>query len=127
MHLADKVLDHFFRHFEVGNDPVAQRAAGDDVAGGAAEHLFRLITDRADFASYGVERDHAGLAEDDAFVFYVDESVGCAEIDSDVVGEVTKQIRCHDECSAAAFRPRKTIAAQGCCQRGNTCKTAELA
>ena len=48
VHLADEVLDHLLGDFEVGDDAVAQRADGLDVAGRAAEHQLGLLADRED-------------------------------------------------------------------------------
>ena len=43
MDLANEVFDHFFGDFEVGDDAVAQRPNGADVAGGTAEHLLGFL------------------------------------------------------------------------------------
>jgi hypothetical protein len=44
-HLFDEVVEHRFGHFEVGDDAVAQRPDGLNVARRAPEHLPRLFAD----------------------------------------------------------------------------------
>ncbi len=51
MHLADEVLDHLFRDFEIGDDAVAHRADRFDVAGRAAQHHLGVVADGADVIS----------------------------------------------------------------------------
>ncbi len=45
MHLRDEVVQHLLGHVEVGDDPVLERADGDDVAGSAPEHGLGFVTD----------------------------------------------------------------------------------
>ena len=85
LHLVDEVAQHRLGDVEVGDDAVLHRADGGDVAGRAAEHPLGLVADGADLAGDGVEGDDGGLAQDDALVLHVDERVGRAEIDADVV------------------------------------------
>ena len=47
MHLADEVLDHLLRDFEIGDDAVAHRADRLDVAGRAAQHHLGVVADGA--------------------------------------------------------------------------------
>ena len=58
VHLVHEVLDHLLGHVEVADDPVAQRADGDDVGGRAAEHALRLGADRQDPLGLRVDGDH---------------------------------------------------------------------
>ena len=46
MHIANEMLDHFLRDFEVGDDAVPQRSDGLDVAGRT------VILDASDTAKY---------------------------------------------------------------------------
>src|SRR5690606_35306147 len=93
--LADEVFQHRLGDVEVGDDAVLHRADGGDVAGRAAEHAFGLVADGADLAALGVQGDDGGFAEHDALVFDVNEGVGGAEVDADVVGEVAEKGRSH--------------------------------
>jgi len=92
VHLADEVAQHRLGDVEVGDDAVLHRADGGDVARGAAEHSLSLVADGADLARDGIEGDDGRLAEDDALVFDVNERVGGAKVDADVVGEVTEEV-----------------------------------
>ena len=86
MHLADEVLDHLLGDFEVGDDAVAQRPDGGDVAGRAAEHQLGFLADREDLllAAHVGDGDHRGLVQHDAAALDVDQRVGGAEIDGHV-------------------------------------------
>ena len=87
VNLADEVLDHLLGDFEVGDDAVAHGADGLHVAGRAAEHLLGLDADGVDdlAAADVAQGDHGGFVQHDALALHVDEGVGGAEIDGDVV------------------------------------------
>jgi hypothetical protein len=93
VHLADKVAQHRLGDIEVGDDAVFHRADGGDVAGGAAQHAFGFVANGTDLAGLGVESHDRGFTEDNALVFDVNERVGGAQIDADVVGEVAEERR----------------------------------
>src|SRR5213075_1473389 len=80
--LADEVLDHLLGDFEVGDDPVAHRADGFHVAGGAAQHHLGFDAHGVDHlaAAHGSQRHHGGLVQHDAPAFHVDQRVGGAEV-----------------------------------------------
>ena len=84
MHLADEILDHLLRHFEVGDDAVAKRADGDDRRGRAAEHALGLRAHGEELVGPRVDRDDRGLVEDDALTADVDDRVGGPEVDGHV-------------------------------------------
>ena len=91
-YFANEVTEHRLGDVEIGDHAVFHGADGGDIAGGAAEHLFGLIANGADLAGHGIEGDHRRLAEDDTFIFDVNERVGGAEVDADVVGEITEKV-----------------------------------
>ena len=97
MRLADEIFDHFAGGFEVGDDPVAHRADGFHVAGRAAQHLLGLDADRVDdlAAADVAQRHDGGLVEHDALALHVDERVGGAEVDGDVVRDNAEEGREH--------------------------------
>ena len=87
MHLADEVLDHLFRHFEIGDDAVAHGADGLDIAGGPAQHHLGVVAHRADgflAAARGDGGDHRGLVEDDAAPLDIDQRIRRPKIDGHV-------------------------------------------
>ena len=51
MNFADEIFDHLFGDFEVGDDPVTQRADGMDITGRTAKHLLSFSTDCYNLAS----------------------------------------------------------------------------
>ena len=97
MHLADEMLDHFLRDFEIGDDAVAQRPDRLNVARGAAEHQLRLLADgeNLSFALDACDRDHRRLVQDDAAPFHVNEGVCRAEVDRHVGGQQTQHSAKH--------------------------------
>ena len=98
MHLADEMLDHLFRHFEIGDHAVAHRADRLDVAGGAPQHHLGVVADGADrllAAAGGHGGDHGGFVEDDASPFHVDQRVRRPEIDGHVARKRAKKTAEH--------------------------------
>ncbi len=92
------MAQHRFSDLEIRDDPVLERADRDDVARSPSKHAFRIIPDGEDFVGAGPDSHHGRLAKDDSVVFYVDESVRGAEIDSDIVGKhVSKKFIKHGE------------------------------
>ena len=81
---ADEVREHGLGDLEVGDDAVLERADGDDVARGAAEHALGLVPDGEDFVGAGLDGYNRRFAQDDALIADVDQRVGGAEIDPDV-------------------------------------------
>src|SRR5207302_3774643 len=67
VNLADEMLDHFLRHFEIGDNAVAQRPDRLDAARGAAEHQLGLLADGENqpLPFDAGDRHHRGLVEHD--------------------------------------------------------------
>ena len=95
MNLADEVLDHLLGDFEVGDDPVAHRTDRFHVTGRAAQHLLGLDADSVDdlAAADVAQRDHRRLVEHDALALHVNQGVGGAEIDGDIVRNHSEQCK----------------------------------
>ena len=88
--LLDEVAEHPLGDLEIGDHAVLHRADRLDVAGRAAEHLFRLGADRFDLVGQFVEHDDRRLAHDDAAIPGIDEGIGGAEVDRQVVRKVAE-------------------------------------
>src|ERR1700694_3385344 len=97
VHLADEMFDHFLRHLEIRDDPVAQWADCLDVARGAAEHQFRLLADGENLfpALDAGDRHHGRLVQDDAAPLHINEGVCRAEIDRHVGRQQTQHSSKH--------------------------------
>ena len=97
MHLADEVLDHLLGDFEIGDDAVAHRTDGFDVAGRAAQHHLGVVADGEHLllAALRNDGDDGRLVQHDAPALDVDERVGCAEIDRHVTGQHSKKTAEH--------------------------------
>src|SRR3546814_682030 len=92
LHLADEVLQHLLGDGVVGNDAVTQRAHRADVGRCATEHLLGFDADRLDLLGatrIHADRDHRRFIQDDAFVANVDEGIGRAQIDGQVIDKQT--------------------------------------
>jgi hypothetical protein len=99
VHLADEVLDHFFRDFEVGDDAVAHRADRFDIAGGSPQHHLGVVADSADRFLAAARQDgghHAGFVEDNAAALDIDQRIRCPQIDGHVAGERAKKTAEHE-------------------------------
>ena len=82
--LLDEVAQHLLGDVEVGDHAVLERADRGDRARGAAEHPLGLDADGVDLACALVDRDHAGLRQDDSAPADVDQRVRCAQVDGHV-------------------------------------------
>ncbi len=111
MHLLDEVLEHGLGIGEIGDHPVLHRPDGGDVARGPAQHLLGFHAHRCHraVAAEGAvlaHRHHRGFVQDDALAAHVDQGVGRAQVDGQVVGEHAAQLleehRCGSSCDAGA-------------------------
>ena len=83
-HLAEKFLEHTLRHVVVGDNALPQGPDGDDVAGGAAQHLAGGLAHLQQLPGVLVHSHHGGLVEDDALIFHVYQYGSGSQIDADV-------------------------------------------
>ncbi len=77
------MLDHFLRHFEIGDDAIAQRTDGGDISRRAAQHHLRLVADGENvlFALHFGDGDDRRLVQDDAAPLDVNQGIGRPQID----------------------------------------------
>ncbi len=92
---------HALGDVEVGDRPLAERAHGHDVAGGAADHLPRLGADGQHLAAAGVVGDDRRLVQDDALTLGVDQGVRRAQVDRQVARHLDHGRRAGATSSAA--------------------------
>src|SRR5439155_688667 len=85
VHFRNKMPQHRFGDFEVRDHAVFQRADCDDVRRRPPEHALRFIADREHFVGASLHGHHRRLAQDDPLIFDVNQGIGRAEIDPDVV------------------------------------------
>ena len=88
-HLVDERFQHRLGDFEIGDDAILHWADRDDVAGCATQHPLGFVAHGEDALGAGLDCDHGRFAQDDAAIADVDERVGGAEINADVVGKKT--------------------------------------
>src|SRR5581483_2097365 len=93
MDTLDELLEHLLGDGEVGDYTVFHRPDGSDIAGRAAEHLLGGEPHFLDHflairTAVLADCDDRRLVEDDSLAPDVDQRVGGAEIDGDIVGEV---------------------------------------
>src|SRR6266851_3121962 len=101
MYFLDEVLQHLLGNREVRDHAVFHRPDRGDVARRAPEHLFGRKPDflnhfLAVWSTVLANRDHRWLIEHDAFAAHVNEGVGCAEVDREVVIEVAAEKTKHN-------------------------------
>ena len=80
-----EVAQHFLGHVEVGDHPILERPDRDDALGRAPEHALCFEPDSLDFSGRSLERHDRRLIKHDAFALDVNQGVGRAKIDSDLV------------------------------------------
>ena len=98
MHLADEVLDHLLGDLEVGDDAVAHGADRLHVPGRAAQHLLGFDPHRVGPTLRPPTLRRAttdGSFRTMPLALHVDEGVGGAEIDGDIVGYDAEEGREH--------------------------------
>ena len=83
-HLAEELLEHPLGHIVVGNHALPQGTDGNDVAGGAAQHLTGLLAHLQQFAGILVHCYHGGLVENDAFIFHVYQYGSSSQVNADI-------------------------------------------
>src|SRR5690606_788861 len=94
LHLEQVILDderqevaqHLLGHVEVGNNAVLHWPNRDHTLGRAAQHTLRLQPNALDLLGLAIHRDNGRLVEHDSLAFYIDESIGSAEIYGDLSG-----------------------------------------
>ena len=111
VHFLDEVLQHLLGDGEVGDHAVLHRADRDDVAGRLAEHHLGFLARPPGWIScaFGppvlADRDHRRLVEHDALAAHVDQRVGGAEIDRQIVGKITAQKSEHGRGESSSVCP----------------------
>ncbi len=111
--LLDEVIEHSLGYFEVGDDAVFHRLDGDDIAGRAAEHFFRLFAHRFHFTGVFVEGDDGGFVDDDALTFGEYKGICGAQIDGQIRRKKTKQrAKIHGKRFAANEKDRYILSLQ---------------
>ncbi|MNC85270.1 hypothetical protein D3C83_08610 [compost metagenome] len=93
MHLLDEMLEHLLGDGEIGDHAVFHRTDGRDVAGCAAQHLLRGEAHLLDHllaigTAFLADRHHRRLIQHDALAPHVDQGVGGAQVDREIVVEV---------------------------------------
>jgi hypothetical protein len=91
MHLADEILKHLHDGGEVGDHAVLHGPYGGDVFRRVTQHTFGLHADRLDAADAAIailtDRDHRMLVLDNALAAHVDQRIGGAKSDGEIVGK----------------------------------------
>ena len=82
--LLNEIVQHLLGDFEVGDHAVFHGLDGDDVAGRAAQHLFRFLAHGLHFACVLVDGDDGGLIDHDALALGVHQGVGRPQIDGQI-------------------------------------------
>jgi hypothetical protein len=80
----NEVIQHALGDFEVGDNAIIHGFDGDDIAGCAPEHLFRLFADGLYFAVVLIYGHDGGFVDDDSLTFGEDQRVGRSEVNRKV-------------------------------------------
>ena len=96
MHLLDELLEHLLGDGEVGDHAVLHRADGGDVARRLAPSICFPTCRPPGWFSWRSGRLRCGsprrrFVEDDALAAHVDQGVGGAEVDGEIVGKIGAQ------------------------------------
>ena len=88
--LLNKIRQHFFGDFEVGDDAILHRLDGDHIARRAAEHLFCFAPDGNDFAAGFVDGHDRRLVHHDTFAGREHQRIRRPKINGEVGRKQTK-------------------------------------
>jgi len=105
VHHADELLEHLLRHSKVSDDPILHRTNGLDIARHLAQHLFGLVANGFDhfFAAVAAlvsDGHYGGLIQNDALALDVNQGIGSAQVNGDVLGEVITKKSKHENPAA---------------------------
>jgi hypothetical protein len=92
MHLFDKIAQHGFGHFKIGDDAVLHGADGLDVARRLAEHQLGLLPHGQHPAHPPVlaHGNHRRFAQHDTFALDIQNGVCRTEIYGQIIGQPTE-------------------------------------
>src|SRR5690606_32450264 len=118
-----EVAQHLLGDIEVGNHAVLEGTDRLDPFGRTPQHPLCLESDALDASGRLLDRDDRGFVEDDSFTLHIDQRIGGAEIDGDLVcreeGAELEQV--HDGTAGVRIavsgcgRPRKVAAGSPMC------------
>ena len=83
----DKVAQHVVRHLEVGDNAFLERTDSHHAAGGTPHHALGFLAHGLHLVT--LHGNNGRLAQHNALVLNVDQGVGCAQVDPDIVREKT--------------------------------------
>jgi hypothetical protein len=81
----EEIAEHFFGDVEVGDHSVLERTNRQNAVRRTPQHSFRLEPDALDLAGRFLDGHYGGLVEHDALTFDVDEGIGRAQINRDLI------------------------------------------
>jgi hypothetical protein len=86
----DEVLEHFLGDVKIGDHPVLHGLDGYNVAGSPAQHFLGLMANGFNLSGVSIDGNNGGFVDDDSLSAGVNQGVGSAEIDCEIIGEETE-------------------------------------
>src|SRR5215208_4211740 len=102
MNLLDKMTEHRLSNLEICDNAVFHGPDGHNIAGGAAQHPLGLFADGQNVGGARLNGDHGGFPQYNSLVSYIYQRVRCSQIDTDIVGKQTLNLREHERCLTRA-------------------------
>ena len=100
MHLLDKVLQHFLGDVEIGDNTIFHWPDGTNVTRRSAQHALSFGTYRSNTfrasSTFLANSNNGGFIQHDALIFYVDQCIGCSEVDGQIVREHASKFFKHE-------------------------------
>lgn len=87
MHFLDEMLDHLFRDIKIGDHAIFQRANDLNIVRRLAHHQLGISAHgpHLGHAVIGFQRDHRRFIEYDSLITQVDQRIGSAEVDRNIM------------------------------------------
>src|SRR5690606_1132836 len=94
MNLADKMLQHLLGNLEIGNNTILQGADSSNIARSPAQHALGFCADRLHdlMAIMMANSHHRRFVEYDAASANIDQGIGSAEVNGEIVGKSSAQV-----------------------------------
>ena len=94
VYFADKSFEHFACNHKIGNHAVFHRADSLDRTWGAPQHFFGFCAHRQRFIAPRVVHLHRydrRFIQHNAFAFDVNQRIGCAQVNRNIVRKITRK------------------------------------
>ena len=85
MHFCNKISDHFFDGFKIGNNTIFHRTNSNDVARSTSKHSLCFMSHRKNLACARLNRNNRRFTKHYSLTFYMYQSICCSEVNPHII------------------------------------------